>query len=125
MSLIEHDKFTIKQIEPNFLSLEIKEGAIIEAKDIHEIYAGYVRLVGENDYVVAIYANPFSSISKEAREIAAKEYASEKRKKVAMISENLSHVLLVRFFIKINVPKTNIKIFKNEPKAFEWLRSKE
>lgn len=123
--MIEHNKFSIKLIDDNFLSLEIKEGETIEAEDIHEIYAAYDRLVGENEYVVALYANPFSSMSKKAREIAANEYFSPKRRKVALISDNLSHIIIVNFFIKINRPKTNIKIFKKEDKAHSWLRSRE
>ena len=123
--MIQHNKFTLKVIETNFLSLEIREGETIEGEDIHEIYAGYNRLVGDNEYVVAVYANPFSSMSKQAREIAANEYASAKRKKVAIISDNFAHVIIVTFFMNINTPKTNIKIFKNETKAFAWLRSEE
>jgi hypothetical protein len=123
MPLIEHNKFSIDLIDNNFISLVIKEGETIEAEDIHEIYAGYKLLVGENDYVVAVYANPFSSMSKKAREIAANEYSSPKRKKVALISNNLSHVIIVSFFINVNRPKTSIKIFKNEADAHAWLRT--
>ena len=123
MSTILHEKFTLKLIDKNFLSLEIKEGETIEADDIHEIYAGYDQLVGENEYVVAVYANPFSSMSKKAREIAANEYASDKRRKVAFISDNLAHAIIVTFFMRINRPKTKIKIFKKEEAAYAWLRS--
>jgi len=124
MSSLKYDKFTVKLIENNFISLEIKEGETIDHHDIHHIYASYHELVGENEYVVAVYANPFSSMSKKAREIAANDYASQKRKKVAFISGNLAHIIIVKFFIRINSPKTNIKIFKSEQEAFEWLRSK-
>jgi hypothetical protein len=123
MESVSHKKFTIKQIRDNFLSLEIHENEIIEADDIHLIYQGYVKLVGENEYVVALYGNPFSSISDEAKEIAATQYASEKRKKVALISNNLAHVIIVKFFILWNKPKTPIKIFKSDQKAFQWLES--
>ena len=123
MEKVLHDKFTIKLIEQNFLTLEIHEHQVIEAEDIHLIYEGYEALIGENQYVVAVYGNPFSSISDEAKQIAAKEYASEKRKKVALISDNLAHNIIVKFFIVLNKPKTPIKIFKSEEKAFAWLRS--
>lgn len=124
MQIIKHDKFKITLVKNNFVSLEIKEGETIEVDDIHKIYAGYEQLVGENEYVVAVYANPFSSISKKAREIAATKYYSPKRKKVAFISNNLAHVLIMNFFIRINKPKTVIKIFKNEANARSWLLSK-
>lgn len=121
MKSISHEKFTLKLIKENFISLEIHEGKVIEVEDIHLIYQGYVDLVGDNEYVVAIYGNPFSSISNEAKEIAAKQYRSEKRRKVAMITNNLAHVLIVKFFITWNKPRTRIEIFRNEEKAFEWL----
>jgi regulator of extracellular matrix RemA (YlzA/DUF370 family) len=123
MESVSHKKFTIKQIRDNLLSLEIHENEIIEAGDIHLIYQGYGQLVGENEYVVAVYGNPFSSISDEAKEIAARQYASGKRKKVAIISNNLAHVIIVKFFILWNKPKTPIKIFKSNQKAFKWLES--
>jgi len=123
MERVLHKKFTIELIKNNFLSLVIHENEIIEAEDIHLIYKGYEQLIGENEYVVAVYSNPFSSISDEAKEIAARQYASEKRKKVAIISDNLAHVIIAKFFILWNKPKTQIKIFKSEQKAFQWLES--
>lgn len=124
MDQIVHEKFTIKRIKGNFLSIEIHEGQTIDAEEIHLIYKGYHDLVGNNEYVVAVYANHFSSISPEAREISAKEYADPKRKKVAMITDNMAHVLMLRFFIAWNKPKTTIKIFRSEENAFEWLESR-
>jgi hypothetical protein len=79
MEIVSHDKFTIKRIKDNFLSLEIHQNETIEADDIHLIYQGYDKLIGDNEYVVAVYANPFSSISDEAQKIASTQYASEKR----------------------------------------------
>jgi hypothetical protein len=117
MKRVSHNKFTIELIKNNFLSLIIHENEIIETDDIHLIYQGYAQLIGENEYVVAVYGNPFSSISDEAKEIAAKQYASEKRKKVALISDNLAHVIIVKFFILWNKPKTPIKIFNSDQKA--------
>ena len=123
MEIVSHDKFTIKLIEDNVLLLEIHENEIIDAEDIHLIYQEYHSLIGENEYVVAVYANPFSSISDEAKKISAEEYASSKRKKVALISNNLAHVLVIKFYVIWNKPKTPIKIFKSEKKAFAWLKS--
>ncbi len=94
---------------------------MIEGPDMVSIYEGYEKLVGDNDYVVAVYGNAFSSMSDEARKIASTEYISDKRKKVAFISDNLAHILIVRFFILFNKPHSPVKIFRNEESAFEWL----
>ena len=122
MEKIVHIKFTMQLLEENFITLRVKEGQTIEVEDIREVYAGYEKLVGQNDYVVAVYGSPLSSMSKKASELAAKEYASDKRKKVAVISENIANVFIVKLYILLNKPKTNIKIFKKEALAFEWLR---
>ena len=124
MAQITHHKFTIKHIEDDILLLEIFENEVIEADDIHLIYQGYDKLIGDREYAVLVHGNPFSSISDEAKEIAANKYASEKRKKVAIIANNLAHVLIVRFFVLWNNPKTPIQIFKSEEKAMEWVKSK-
>jgi len=121
MNIINHEKFVIKEVKSNFLTLEIYENKVIDENDIHHIYQGYKDLVGDNYYVVAVYANSFSSISPKAREIAAEQYFSIKRKKVALISSNFAHILLIKMFIKLNKPKTPIQIFKDEKVAYKWL----
>jgi hypothetical protein len=121
--IVQHEKFVIKEIKSNFLTLEIHENETIDENDIHFIYKGYTDLVGGNQYVVAVYANPFSSISPDARKIAAEKYASLNRKKVALISTNFAHILIIKLFIKLNKPKTPIQIFRDSKSAFDWLES--
>ena len=76
------------------------------------------------EFLVAVDLSELTEIViEEAKKIAAEEYASPKRKKVALISDNLAHVLVIKFFIIWNKPKTPIKIFKSEEKAFQWLKS--
>lgn len=121
MKIVEHEKFLIKEVKTNFLTLEIHENEVIEEDEIHLIYQGYKDLVGDNHYVAAVYANPFSSISAKAREIAAKKYASLNMKKVALITTNFAHILLIKMFIKLNKPKTPIQIFRDKKEAYDWL----
>lgn len=121
MQQIDHPKFLMSLLQKNCISLEIKEGEQIDSDDIHAIYTGYDKLIQNEDYVVAVYANPFSSMTKAAREVAATSYYSDRRKKVAFISDNLGHIILIKFFQKINSSKTNLRIFRNEDDAFNWL----
>ncbi|TNE77008.1 MAG: hypothetical protein EP333_01565 [Bacteroidetes bacterium] len=123
MKQVLHDKFTITLVKDNFLILEIHEEQVIDAQAIRLIYEGYEELVGDNEYVVAVYGNAFSSMNDEARKIAATEYYSEKRKKVAFISDNLAHILIVRFYILFNKPRIPVRIFRNQESAYEWLEA--
>lgn len=107
------------------MSLEIHEGQTIETEDLALIYGGYDQLCPKGDYVVALYANPFSSISKEAREVSVEKYYSERRKKVAFISDSMGLILIVKFFKIWNKPKSTINIFNKEEEAFAWLKKQE
>lgn len=121
MKTITSDKFILTLLKENVIKLEILEAQEIEGKDIHEIHEGYIELVGDNEYVVAVYGYDFATITKEAMEVAAKQYSSPKRKKVAVITDNFAHILLIKFFILWNQPKTPVKLFSSEEKAFRWL----
>jgi hypothetical protein len=120
--MIDRPKFSLKLLEENFVSLEIKEGCIIDVEEIHEINRGYKKLCQDNEYVVIIYGNNFSSFTSEARKVSAKKYFSKKRRKVALVSNNLAHIMVIKFYINFNKPKTNINIFSDRNKAIRWLK---
>ena len=122
MKRIENDKFIITLMKKNFIKLEILAGQEIEADDIHEIHKGYQELVGDKEYVVAVYGSDFATISREAMDVAAEYYGNSKRKRVAVITNNLAHILMIRFYILWKNPKTPVQLFKSEQKAFQWLQ---
>lgn len=119
---IKHPKFTLRLLKDNVLYLKIHENQTIEVDDLPALYGGYDVIYPEGDYVVMMYGSPFASISKEARDIAASEYASERRKKIAFISTNIANIMIVRFFCTFYRPKTQIQIFRNEIDALAWLQ---
>ncbi|TNF48433.1 MAG: hypothetical protein EP305_05540 [Bacteroidetes bacterium] len=122
MKRIENDKFIITLMKKNFIKLEILAGQEIEADDIHEIHKGYQELVGDKEYVVAVYGSDFATISREAMDVAAEYHGNSKRKRVAVITNNLAHILMIRFYILWKNPKTPVQLFKSEQKAFQWLQ---
>lgn len=118
---INHEKFTLTLLKPNFIKLEIHEEQTIEPDDIREIAAGYEQLAGDNEYVVAFYGYDFATVTREAMEVAVKEFSNPKRKKSAVITNNLAHIILIRLYILWYKPVSQFRMFKSEEAAFEWL----
>lgn len=123
MKTIIHEKFTLSLPKENFIKLEILEDQEIETDDIHAIFAGYAELVGDNEYVVTIYGYDFATLGREAMAVAAEQYANPKRKKVAVITSNLAHILLIRAYNMWYKPVSQIRLFKSEEVAYKWLEN--
>lgn len=121
MKTINHEKFTLTLLKENFIKLEILENQVIEPDDIHFIAVGYKELAGDNEYVVAIYGYDFSTITREAMEVAIEQYETPKRRKVAVITNNLAHILLIRVYILWYKPTSQMRLFKSEEAAYQWL----
>lgn len=121
MTTITNEKFTLTLLKPNFIKLEVHEEQEIGPDDIGVIVAGYKELVGDNEYVVAIYGYDFATFTREAMSVAVEKYSSPKRKKVAVISNNLAHIMLVRLYVLWYKPKSELRLFKSEENAFKWL----
>lgn len=121
MSKITHEKFILSLIKENFLKLEILEDQEIGPDEIHAIAAGYNELVGDNEYVVAIYGYDFATFTRDAMEVAIEHYSDPNRKRVAVISNNLAHMLLVRLYIIWYKPTSQMRLFKSEEAAYNWL----
>ena len=121
MTTITHEKFTLTLLKPNLVKLEILEEQVIEPDDIHAIAAGYKELAGDNEYVVAIYGYDFATISKEAMQTAVENYSDPKKKRLAVITDNLAHIILIRLYMMWYKPKTEMRLFKSAEAAHQWL----
>lgn len=121
MPQINHEKFTLTLLKENFIKLEILEDQEIGPEEIGAIVEGYKMLVGDNEYVVAIYGYDFATFTREAMDVAVNKYSNPKRKKVAVISNNLAHIMLVKLYIMWYRPKSQLRLFKSEEAAFKWL----
>lgn len=121
MKQVKHKKFTLSLLKKNFIKLEILEEQVIEPNDVHAIAAGYKELVGDSEYVVAIYGYDFATITKEAMQIAVENYSDPKKRRLAVITNNLAHILLIRLYMMWYKPKSEIRLFKLEEAAHQWL----
>ena len=112
---------TVTSISGNTLTAEMFDNVEIDVDDVNENYAAAVKLTHGEKYLSLVLAAPFSSITKEAREIANKEFMYKNTIAQAIVVKSLSNRLMGNFLVKIYKPFCPLKLFKNKKDAIVWL----
>ncbi len=112
---------TVTSISGNTLTAEMFDNVEIDVDDVNENYTAAVKLTHGEKYLSLVLAAPFSSITKEAREIANKEFMYKNTIAQAIVVKSLSNRLMGNFLVKIYKPFCPLKLFKNKEDAIVWL----
>lgn len=118
---IKTKNVTILLLRPGIIENIIHHHATIEKEDILEMKQINKQLSGGLPYVVLIDSGTFTDITKEARELLASQEFGEKTIAKALFVRSLGHRIVGQFYIKINKPYVNTKIFADREKAIDWL----
>ena len=107
------------------LIVAYKKDMTIELQQAKELVTFVYQLDLSSYTGIAVYAaHPQFSISGEARKHFGKHPILKSFKKQAIITTNLSTVLLASFFIKKEKPIITTKVFKKIKSSIEWLSAK-
>lgn len=89
-----------------------------------EFVAGYNKLANNGPYTVLVSAGAFSSVTKEARELAVKALYTKNRVATAILTTNVAQQLIANFYIRFNKPEYPTRGFNKKEDALQWLREK-
>lgn len=119
---IQLAKLTITVVEPGIIENSVKAGVTLECEDIAEVKKHNIEISGGKPYAVLVVSGALSTITKEARELAAtKEFALTAKAK-ALLVDSLGHRIVGSFYIRVNKPFVRTKIFTDRDLALAWLR---
>lgn len=107
------------------ICIKLKPHVNIELEDIKEqrLFL-YGRYNGINKHLILVETNIHSTISKEAREFAAKPETHPVTKAVAVLVNSLANRIIINFIIKFSRKQTTkMKMFDSKQKAIDWLLS--
>lgn len=121
MQVIRTKKAEITLLREDFIQISIFENVHLEAKDIRIIHEEKIKLVGSKKHVVLLIAGRYSTISLEARELSASSEMTGNRVAIAIIARSIAHRLVGNFFIRVNKPPGNTRIFSSKERATKWL----
>ena len=124
---IETKDAVITIIAPGFIRVKFRDGAVIDKDSAIEIAIATRKLCGNQSYYTIVDTqNITAQVDHHAREyIATNIELSQIRKAQAILIGNMSSHILARFYIQYHKPKVPAKIFHDETKAIQWLKSLE
>ena len=108
----------------NILLNEMFDNIEVDLKDVTENYEAAEKLTVGKKFLSLVIVSPFTSISKEAREAANKEYMYKNTVAQAIIVQSLANRLMANFFVKFYKPYCPVKLFKNKEDGITWLNEK-
>jgi hypothetical protein len=121
-AFVDTPKFSVRVIEPGIIGDFLKGGQTIDRDDIALLKSHNVSLAGNKHYAVMVVSEPLTLITNEGRELSASaEYARLAIAK-ALVVESLGQVIVGSFYIRINKPHINTRIFRTQSEALSWLR---
>jgi len=122
MNKIELNKAICELIEESVILVTYKSKAEIELEDVIEIRNTTHQLANGKEYVSIYDAGEETTVTKEAREISAKDGNITNRKAMAIIVKHLGQRILANFFINLNKKIHPMKAFTNRGEAIKWAK---
>jgi hypothetical protein len=117
LAALEYDE------EKNILYFRVAQDQIVDVAEITEMIEYVKEFLGEKEHYAVVDFGGSLSSSGEARAIyAASDYIQKYRMADAFLVKSLAVRLVANFFINVNRPKVNTKLFTDEDAAVKWLQ---
>lgn len=125
MNTIHFEKAKLTFINENILRVELKDGVEIDRKDSEAIFETRRKVMGDRDYYVLLVHGKHSSVTNDTRKMAAEPQFALYRKAFAIVVNSLAQRLIGNFYIKFDMPPSPTRLFTDEQKAIQWIKSVE
>lgn len=116
-------KFEVSLLEDGVVENYIKPGNIVEAEDLEELKKISSELAGYKPYVILVTSGELASFSKEARELSASKAFITNAKAKAIVVDSIAKKIIGNFYLNVNKPYLQTKLFSEKEKALQWLRT--
>lgn len=108
----------------NTLLTEMFDNLEIDLNDVNENYEASVKLTRDKNFLSLVIAAPFTTLTKEAREAANREFMYKNTVAQAIIVQSIANRIMGNFLIKFYRPFCPSKLFKSKEEAVTWLSEK-
>ncbi|MBA3680204.1 MAG: hypothetical protein H0W73_03315 [Bacteroidetes bacterium] len=126
--LSEHKKvitsnFEVTLLEDGIVENYIRSGIVVEAEDLEELKKISSEVVGNKPYVILVTSGELASVSKEARELSASKTFITNALAKAIVVDSIAKKIIGNFYLKVNKPYLQTRLFSDREKAILWLRT--
>ncbi len=115
------NKVDFIKLSENIIENVIKKDIELDVDDVIQLKNMNQSLANNKPYCVLVIPHEFSSLTKEGREYMATISISDKTIAIAIVSTSLAHKIVANFYLSINKPLVQTKLFSTREKALEWL----
>jgi hypothetical protein len=105
----------------NFWKFTYRDGQSITLAEAKEIVLFRKKITQDALLKILVVIPQKIEMSKDARDYLSSPEGTRNITATAIVVKSKYSFFLSKFFIKLNPPKTPVKIFDSEPKAIQWL----
>lgn len=116
-------KCTLQLIDGYIFCIRMNDNEELDIEDTEEIFNLRKQWFGNKKYVVIVVSGNHSSISAEGRKRAAEPEYALNRVAFAMVVNSLAQRLIGNFYIRFDKPPAPARLFNDETKAIQWLKT--
>jgi hypothetical protein len=103
----------------------INDYAALEVEDVLKFKELNTRLMGSGVYYgVLVVSGQFASVSEEARALTASSEFQQYTVAKALMAKNFAQKLVINFYLRVNKPAIETRMFTRRNAAIQWLRKK-
>ena len=121
METLETHSFIETVHKNGLVALTIKDNVTFDVKEMLEAKQFSTSILTDKKIFLLVIVEGNFNTSREARELLADPNYSTHQAAIALVTKNMGIKLLVQMYLKVNKPKIEIKIYKNERDAYKWL----
>lgn len=118
-----YEGYQIKRLGSNLVEIKFNKGFEGELEDAKLIVSNLKKFCvnGNPILLLAVYAED-NSFSKEARNFVASKEVNKVVKAEALVINSMALRIMGNFYLKVNKPARESKLFNNRELALEWLK---
>jgi hypothetical protein len=125
MNRLRFSKGEARLLEDGVIENVIFDYASLECEDVLTFRDFNQTLAKKNNpYVVLVESGVYTSISEQARKLLASREFKQFVVAKALIAQNFAQELVINFYLRVNKPAIETKLFTKRTAALQWLRKK-
>lgn len=121
LETLETDCFTEKVYSNGLVELTFKDSRTFDVEEMLQAKGFSTSLLKEKKIALLVTFDGGFYPTKEAREMLASAEYSAHQKAIAVVTNDFSIKLLGSLYLRLNKPKTPMKLFGTKAEALHWL----
>jgi len=118
----ETDVYRVRVLAPQIFENFVKDKAVLDVDGVRAVKKANMELAQGKPYAFLAAIGEFSQVTKQAKTLLSSKELSVNTVAKALLIQSLSDRIMANFYLTINKPIVNTKVFTDRNIAIEWLK---